>query len=357
MIVAQAPLQLPFAPKPFRRELFSSWLLRLAAANCVTLEELLAGLQASYPLAPYALSLDVNLDDGFLRFIVRFSRVPPRRLGPLSLEKQVSNPEAALLLRFNNNSSGSRLLNRRLGYAFCPYCVAHQSFVHVPWEWVFACLAHCSVHGTQLEVGCPSCGDLDPLPFGLIPGADHVRCQCCGANLLDDPTHKGRRPCSRTVLEFEKDYRAALLGAAPDLTLLQGASSAQFRQFVDDTLRLVANFLDERPFALYGKLQPSPGSSRQELIRTILQLVLNASTDCDMYERRARYRNSLKVWEPLLVPLTPEGRRNLARISRAWPASLQRSLASALAQITRRDSFYVTAAPIHSVRELNTNTL
>jgi TniQ len=123
MIVAQAPLQLPFAPKPFRRELFSSWLLRLAAANCVTLEELLAGFQASYPSAPYAFSLDVNLDDGLFRFMARFSRESFKTLSRLSLEKQVSNPEAALLLRFNNNSSGSRLLSRRLGYAFCPYCI------------------------------------------------------------------------------------------------------------------------------------------------------------------------------------------------------------------------------------------
>jgi hypothetical protein len=169
-------------------------------------------------------------------------------------------------------------------------------------------------------VGCPECGDLDPLPFGLIPAAHHVPCQSCGANLLDDPTHKGRGLSSRGVLEFERGYRAALVGAAPDLTLLQGASSAQFRQFVDDTLRLVANLLDERPLARYGKLQPSPGPSRQELIRTILH--------CDMYERRARYRNSLKVWKSLLLPLTPEARRNLARVSRAWPSSLQRSLAS-----------------------------
>jgi hypothetical protein len=64
MIVVQAPLQLPFAPKPLRRELFSSWLLRLAVANCVTLDELLTGFQASYPSAPYALSLDVTIDDG-----------------------------------------------------------------------------------------------------------------------------------------------------------------------------------------------------------------------------------------------------------------------------------------------------
>jgi hypothetical protein len=164
------------------------------------------------------------------------------------------------------------------------------------------------------------------------------------------------RDSCHTVLEFERGYRAALLGAAPDMAPLRGANSAQFRQFVDDALRLVTNLLDERPLSLYGKLQPSPGSSRQELIRIILQLVLNASTDCDMYERRARHRKTLKVWKSLLVPLTPEARRNLARVSHAWPSSLQRSLASALAQITRRDSLCRASAPIHSVRGLSTNT-
>jgi hypothetical protein len=131
--------------------------------------------------------------------------------------------------------------------------------------------------------------------------------------------------------------------------------SAQFRQFVDDTLRLVVNLVDERPLARYGKLRPSPRSSWQERIGTVSQLVLNASTDCDMYERRARYRKGLKVWKSLLVPLTPEARRSLARVSRAWPPSLQRRLASALKHTTRRDSFYVASAPIHSVRDLSTN--
>jgi hypothetical protein len=101
------------------------------------------------------------------------------------------------------------------------------------------------------------------------------------------------------------------------VVLLHGASGAQFRQFVDDTLQLVANLLDERPLARCGKLQLSLGSSRQELIGIVSQLVLNASTDCDMYERRARYRKDLKVWKSLLVPLTPEARRSLARVSRA----------------------------------------
>jgi hypothetical protein len=122
--------------------------------------------------------------------------------------------------------------------------------------------------------------------------------------------------------------------------MLHGTSSAQFRQFVDDTLRLMLNRLDEQPLARCVKLRPSPGSSREEPIETISQLVLNASTDCDIYERRARYRKGLKVWKSLLAPLTPEARRSLARASRAWPPSLQQRLAAALKHTTRRDSVY-----------------
>jgi hypothetical protein len=97
----EAPLQLPFAPKPFRGELFSSWLLRLAGANFVPLDELLSGLQARYPSAPYALSLDVDLDEGFLLSMARFSRISVRTLHRLSLEKQIPFPKATVLLRFN----------------------------------------------------------------------------------------------------------------------------------------------------------------------------------------------------------------------------------------------------------------
>jgi hypothetical protein len=156
----EAPLQLPFAPKPFRGELFSSWLPRLAAANFVPLDELLSGLQARYPSAPYALSLDVELDEGFLLSMARFSRISVRPLRRLSLEKQISFPKATVLLRFNCNAGASQLLCRRLGYAFCPQCIARQSSVHVGWEWALACLLHCSVHGIPLCVGCPSCGEL-----------------------------------------------------------------------------------------------------------------------------------------------------------------------------------------------------
>src|SRR6516165_4833547 len=43
-----APAKLPFAPCPYSAELLSSWLLRVAAANLVSLRELLDGFESRY---------------------------------------------------------------------------------------------------------------------------------------------------------------------------------------------------------------------------------------------------------------------------------------------------------------------
>lgn len=206
-------------------------------------------------------------------------------------------------LRFNDNVGDSRLLCRRLGYAFCPHCIARQSSVHVPWEWALACLLHCSVHGVPLCVGCPSCGELDPLPFGAIPVAGRVPGQSCGATLLEDLAPKGCLT-SHTILELERSYRTALLGDDPRIAMLHGASGEQFR-FVDDTTRLVVNTLEEDPAARIETRQPNLGASRHKLIGIVWQLVVNGSADCDIYERQTRYRRGLTLWKSLLIPLPP----------------------------------------------------
>ena len=94
MTFASAPAQLPFAPTPFRNELFSSWMLRIAAANVVSLEELLLGLEANYPEVPCPDSLDWRLTPPFLKTMARFSRVSERRLRSLDLGARL--PQAAI---------------------------------------------------------------------------------------------------------------------------------------------------------------------------------------------------------------------------------------------------------------------
>jgi hypothetical protein len=89
------------------------------------------------------------------------------------------------------------------------------------------------------------------------------------------------------------------------MAMLRGASGEQFRRFVDDPTRLVLNALDEEPAARLDSHQPSLRSSRQKLIGTVWQLVVDGSTDCDIYERRARYHRGFNLWKSLLIPLPP----------------------------------------------------
>jgi TniQ len=58
MKTASAPSQLPFAPRPLPNELFSSWVLRIAHANCVSPEELMLGFQCRHSDLPSLSSLD-----------------------------------------------------------------------------------------------------------------------------------------------------------------------------------------------------------------------------------------------------------------------------------------------------------
>src|SRR6267142_2265144 len=144
-----APVRLPFTPKPLRTELFSSWWLRVAAANYVSARELLCGFRFRFPDVPLPSSLDSCLDPAFLQAIALFCRVPIRDL-------QI----------FGN---GYRIHSM---CCFCPICIAEHPIVHVPWDWCLACLVRCSVHGTSLQLGCHSCGELDPLSFETPPRQD-----------------------------------------------------------------------------------------------------------------------------------------------------------------------------------------
>jgi hypothetical protein len=83
MTTVSAPSQLPFTPKPFRNELFSSWMLRLAAANFVSLDELMLGFQFSYPEVPCLYSLDWGFHPKFPKAMARFCRTSERTLRSL----------------------------------------------------------------------------------------------------------------------------------------------------------------------------------------------------------------------------------------------------------------------------------
>jgi hypothetical protein len=99
-----APVRLPVTPKPLRTELFSSWWLRVAAANFVSARELLCGFHSRHPDVPLPSSLDSCLDPAFLKAIAHFCRAPIAALQSLDLVQRLPHSQHALLLRFGSAS-------------------------------------------------------------------------------------------------------------------------------------------------------------------------------------------------------------------------------------------------------------
>ncbi len=341
MKTASAPSQLPFAPRPISNELFSSWLLRVAGANCVSLRELLLGFQSSYPNIPCSSSLDLRFAPAFLKAMTRFCRTPIRRLQSLDLQSRLPQAERALLLRFSSVSNRcSRLRDQRIGYAFCPTCISQQRSVHVRWEWAFPCLLRCHVHRSLLKYGCPKCGEHDPLPLGAAPATEPILCWACGADLANDTNTSHVSRVGDGLAVFEKTYRAALLGVPPNSALLGQGTDRQFRRFVDDIFQMLA---------WYPNPQLSPRSSspqnlylpfRGELLAIIGDLILNASPSFDPQIRRARYHKSLRLWGEVLILLSQRDGELIESASELWPPALRRHLDSALLRHSRNRSQY-----------------
>jgi hypothetical protein len=81
MKTAHAPSELPFVPKPYNNELFSSWMLRIAHANCVSLQELVLGFQC-HPDLSIPDSLEWGFSPAYMKAMAQFSRTPVSKLVP-----------------------------------------------------------------------------------------------------------------------------------------------------------------------------------------------------------------------------------------------------------------------------------
>ena len=192
----------------------------------------------------------------------------------------------------------SRLQAWRLGYAFCPLCIAQQPVVHIRWDWCFACIVRCAIHRTSsLHFGCPGCGEADPLSLGSpLITASELACQSCGHHLgtridpPDDPQSE------QGIQKVEEAYRAALLGTSPHPALLGKITDRAFRRFVDDMLELLVYY--SRPGARMQRLidHGTTLMPRQHLLALIAGLISNAAPSCEAQQRRFRYSRSLKLW-------------------------------------------------------------
>jgi hypothetical protein len=321
-------------------------MLRLADANCVSLQELLLGFQSRHPDVPCPNALDWGFTRAFLKAMARFSRTPVDTVNSLNLRARLPKADTALLLRFGAAAGRCpRLREKRAGYAFCPTCIAQQSSVHVHWDWAFPALLHCRVHKSPLRHGCPECREEDPLPFGIAPAVLPVLCRNCGANLNGAVAGPYARKDDEAHTFIEKIYRAALRGVPPRDALLGETTATQFKSFVDDLVLLLA---------WYPSLEMAPRLTdprnlylpfRKEILRIIEALVLNAAPASQPDARSTKSQEGLTLWMRVFALLSQRDAEWIENASELWPPALRRRLHSALDHHERSRSL---ASPFRS---------
>jgi hypothetical protein len=348
MRITCAPAHLPFAPRPLSSELFSSWLLRVAAANCITLDELMDGFESRYPGAT-SQSLDFNLPSPLLQSISTFCRVSVDTIMPLDLAKRLPEVTMALLLSFRDICGYSQRRKwQRLGYAFCPLCVAKQKIIHVPWEWCFACVTRCSIHHTPLQSGCLSCGETDPLAFGSSLADSNSPCWSCSNDLSQCKTTHSEHGNEQAIRIVEVAYRASLLGVSSNPSLLGKVSNREFRRFVDDMLQLLISYARPESIPDEGLKADSAYSPRAQLFGLIADLISSAAPSSNVRCRRLCQARSLKLWTKILDVIPDFEGSSLQKASQLWPLPIQRRFHSAL-RLQRQRRWPYTPFPRRTV--------
>ena len=314
--MTHAPAQLVLAPRPIPTELLSSWLLRVAAANLVTLQELLAGFEAHYGRVLSNTPIDYGIPEGAVNALSRFSRVAPEMIRMLDLRVRAAGLTSSMLLRFENVGWCRPRYRLSVRYAFCPSCLGDQRVFHFPWDWSVSCLVRCTVHRRHLLDGCPTCGELDPL---TLTEAD-IRCRSCGESLTGDMG--GHDHGLHTV---EECYRAALTGAAP--VMLKRTTDEEFRRFVEEMFELLTQVLEP---CSGGRPHRADSFLRQDICDIIAALVLNAASSSNKSTRNGCRTRGLRMWAALLNVIPEYRGHSLEKASLRWPVALRRRFLSGL---------------------------
>lgn len=215
---------------------------------------------------------------------------------------------------------------------------AVHSAPHVPWHWCLAGVIRCSAHRINLLLGCPNCGEFDPVNFDPAPPTTHHACRSCGYNLADKNTISRTRENRSDLDVIEKAYRAALLGVDPELALLGKITARAFRTFVDDMVQILVQYSEPQVSQKKDDANKSGGAPlpHSQTLDTIAGLVANAAPSSDVRQRRSRYLRSCNLWSSLLSLIPDHVGEGLEEASQHWPTSLRRRLAHALLHRRRK---------------------
>jgi TniQ protein len=244
MAVGVVPDHLPIAPRPVPGELCSSWLQRVAAANVLTLEDLLEALRSHPSHGSFDIgSLDYAPPPATCARLAVWCRVPEPEVRALDL--QLAFPEASqdVFSQHTATHSLARFITPVMRPGLCPACLMEQIQVgvamHVPAEWALACLTHCLQHRALLLPLCANCFRADVLDVSGEDTHRVPRCRFCGHGLpvlaaRDHDPLDFLLPLQRTIL-------ACLRGQPPPLHWAGPCTARGFVQLIADLMGLVTS--------------------------------------------------------------------------------------------------------------------
>ena len=226
--VAFIPEVLPIAPPPIAGELISSWLLRVAFANGLTLAQLVQGIEARFPgVLLRGAFVDDQLSASARFALAKFLRVTGENAKALELGQQFPILPIEWILRSIDWDFGSpdRFVEGRARYAFCPLCIREMSrrtqTVWIRSKWALVFQTHCKRHGTPLVESCAICFVDDPLlPITNLPASNSslalASCWNCGSSLLFCDPESSASSMVAEIIGLEGAILTTVAGNSPD---------------------------------------------------------------------------------------------------------------------------------------------
>jgi len=209
---------LPVAPRPFRDELLSSWMSRVASRFGLEVPDLTTYLAGQGATLPATRQIDdITPDPELLKIWARDCRIDPARLERLSLK-----------LRYPNRSHDWISARARGGVSVCLGCfdtdTAARRDAYVRADWKLVERVVCPVHKKILRDRCPECGAHLRISFRLRAGLLRAFCAKCECLL----TGRGGAREERTdagftqgTLTFQRQVERIINGGEDQLAYLE----------------------------------------------------------------------------------------------------------------------------------------
>ena len=172
---------LPFHLKPRPDETFTSWVLRLACANCLSVSRFVAQVSPASEVADFGRRAGVSIDRARQTLLDA-----PDEESAIPEEPRADN---LWVVPVWSPKSSPTQPTRDFGHPYCPICLTEDETPYMRRLWLRSYVNVCHVHGVGLLDRCPRCEipvDLrraDLSPPGARRRAPVTLCHGCGADL------------------------------------------------------------------------------------------------------------------------------------------------------------------------------